>query len=320
MTHQSPRWTLPLMWAALTFALIALPPLAVPAAGQTQTPAFETATGPGPTPMRPYGQSGGCSEEPAEFHRCALAKAGTFNPPRTPDGTPDFQGFWSRIGIRNAENIEEHAESFDGSGGKSGIVDPANGRVPYQPWAAAKRRTNYSTYINPQTFCFPPGSPRIGFSPGVNQIIQTPASVIFLGDYAHVYRVVPTDGRPHVGPNVRLLMGDSRGHWEGNTLVIDVTNLDDRTWIDAIGNFYSDAVHVVERWTMFDPDVIHVEATIDDPKVYTRPWTVAFGVRRNTEPRYEMWENACVEGIAVDRGLRRRNEGRTPYPGVTVPK
>ena len=72
------------------------------------------------------------------FHRCAQEKAKTFNPPRTPDGKPDFQGYWNRIGIRNLENIEEHPESLDGSGGRSSIVDPADGRIPYQPWAGGQ--------------------------------------------------------------------------------------------------------------------------------------------------------------------------------------
>jgi hypothetical protein len=200
------------------------------------------------------------------------------------------------------------------------IVDPPDGRVPYQPWAAALRRTNYSTYVNPMVFCLPIGSPKIAYSPGVNQIVQTPGSVVFLADFAHLYRVVPTDGRPHIGPGIRLFMGNSRGHWDGNTLVVDVTNLDDRTWLDAIGDFYSDAVHVVERWTMFDKDVIHVEATFDDPKVFTRPWTIAFGLRRNSEAGYEIWENACAEGVSIDEGLRSRLGGRRIYPGVVAPK
>jgi len=292
--------------------------IALPAAAQERAP-FETATGPGPTPMRPFGQFGGCSEEPAQFHRCALEKAKTFNPPRTPDGTPDLQGFWSRIALRNIENLEEHPQSMDTSGNKSVIVDPADGRIPYQPWAAALRRTNYATYVNPMVLCLPIGSPKIAYAPGVNQIVQTPGSVVFLEDFAHLYRVVPTDGRPHLGSDIRLFMGNARGHWEGNTLVVDVTNLSDRTWLDAIGDFFSEGVHVVERWTMFDKDVIHVEATFDDPKVFTRPWTIALGLRRNTEPDYEMFENACVEGVSTDQGLRDRLGGRQLYRGVTVP-
>lgn len=134
-----------------------------------------------------------------------------------------------------------------------------------------------------------------------------------LGDYAHTFRVIPTDGRPHLPERLRLFMGDSRGRWEGNTLVIDVINQRDRNWLDHVGNFYSDAVHVVERWTMFHPDVIHVEATIDDPNVYTRPWTMVMGWRRNTEPGYEMWENACWEGVSMHEQV---NPALKPYPGA----
>ena len=86
-------------------------------------------------------------------------------------------------------------------------------------------------------------------------------------------------------------------------------NLRDRTWFDHVGNFYSDMVHIVERWTMFDPDVMHYEATIDDPSVYTRPWTMALGWRRNSEPGYEVWENACWEGVSQGP---RFGEGRNP--------
>ena len=243
-----------------------------------QRPYFETPPpGSGPTPMEPYGESGGCSEEPAEFHRCAIAKAKEFNPPRTPDGMPDFQGLWTRIAARNMENIEEHPEGMDGSGGKSLIVDPPNGRVPYQPWAAAKVRDHFTTYINPVMYCFPDAPPKHAYSAGSRQIVQTPGYVLVLGNFAHTYRVIPTDGRPHLPPDIHLFMGNSRGRWEGNTLVVDVTSQRDRTWLDHVGNFYSDTVHVVERWTMFDPDVMHYEVTIDDPNVYTRPWTMALG-------------------------------------------
>ena len=95
--------------------------------------------------MRPYGERAGCSEEPALFHRCALEKAKTFDPPRTTDGKPDFQGYWSRFGIRNMENLQEHPETMDGSGGRSAIVDPPDGRIPYQPWAEARRDSHFDT-------------------------------------------------------------------------------------------------------------------------------------------------------------------------------
>jgi len=286
----------------------------VPAAGQ-RAPFATPPPGSGPTPMRPYGQSGGCSEEPAQFHRCGTAKAKEFSPPRTPDGTPDFQGYWGRIGVRNMENIEEHPETMDGSGGTSSIIDPVDGRIPYQPWAATKRDGHFVTYLNPAQLCFPQASPKQAYGPGGFQVIQSPGYVIMLNDFAHTYRIISTDGRPHVGPDVRLFEGNSRGRWEGNTLVIDVTNQRARTWLDHVGNFYSDAVHVVERFTMFHPDVIHYEATIDDPSIYTRPWTMALGWRRNTEPGYEMWENACWEGVSQG-GLKRVDSGLKFYPGA----
>jgi len=286
----------------------------VPAAGQ-RAPFATPPPGSGPTPMRPFGQSGGCSEEPAQFHRCAMEKAKTFMPPRTPDGHPNLQGYWSRIGIRNMENIEEHPETMDGSGGTSSIIDPPDGRIPYQPWAAAKREGHFSTYRSPVRYCVPHGSPAQSYLAGGFQVVQTPGHVVILNEYSHTYRIIPTDGRPHVGPGIRLLEGDSRGRWEGNTLVIDVTNLTDKTWLDHIGNFYSESVHVVERFTMIHPDVLHYQATIDDPKVFARPWTMTLGWRRNAEPGYELWENACWEG--VNQGdLDRVNIGLKVYPGA----
>ena len=101
--------------------------------------------------------------------------------------------------------------------------------------------------------------------------------MLFLSEFSHTFRVIPTDGRPHLGRDIPLYMGDSRGRWEGNTLVVDVTGQRDRVWLDHVGNFYSDGVHVVERWTMFDANAVHYQVTIDDPRVYTRPWTMVFG-------------------------------------------
>jgi hypothetical protein len=135
-------------------------------------------------------------------------------------------------------------------------------------------------------------------------------------DFAHTYRVIPTDGRPHVGSGIRLYAGDSRGRWEGNTLVIDVTNQRDRIWLDAVGNFFSDTVHVVERFTMIDANVLHYQATVEDPNVYTRPWTMVSGWRRNQEPPLEIWENACWEGIQED--LPNVISTRKYYPGAAA--
>jgi hypothetical protein len=272
--------------------------------------------GSGPTPMRPYGLSAGCSEEPTAFHRCALEKMKTFAPPRTPDGKPDFSGFWSRIVVRNMENIEEHPQTIDTSGGKSAIIDPPDGKIPYQPQAAALRDRMYSAYVNPMSLCVPLGAPKQAYGPGAFRVVQAPGSVFFINDFAHIYRIIPTDGRPHVGASIRLYDGDSRGRWEGNTLVVDVTNQRDRQWLDAVGNFFTENVHVVERYTMIDTDVLHYEATVTDPTVYTRPWTMVSGWRRSKDEPLEIWENGCWEGIQED--LDHATYGRKVYPGAAA--
>jgi hypothetical protein len=269
-----------------------------------------------PIPMRPYGILAGCSEEPAKFHPCALAKAKTYSPPRTPEGQPDFRGYWARARV-TSDNIEEHAAVVGDPGGWSLVVDPPDGRIPYQPWALEKRRDNAAHYIAPQAMCFQPGSPRGAYAPGGYQILQTANAVVFLHDFALSYRVIYTDGRPPVPSTIRLAMGSLRGRWEGNTLVVDATNYNGKTWLDNEGNFFSDAVRIVERWTLIAPDAIHFEARIEDPKVYTRPWTVAFGIRRNADPDYELYESACHEG---NRGeLPGADLGLKPYLGVVVP-
>src|SRR6187200_2124700 len=135
-----------------------------------RAPFATPAPGSGPTPMRPYAQSGGCCEEPVAFHRCAIEKMKIFSPPRTPDGKPDFSGFWNRIVVRNMENIEEHPQTMDTSGGKSAIIEPPDGRIPYQPWAAARRDEMFATYVNPMALCTPLVSPKQAYGPGTFRV------------------------------------------------------------------------------------------------------------------------------------------------------
>jgi hypothetical protein len=125
--------------------------------------------------------------------------------------------------------------------------------------------------------------------------VQVPEYVLFLFENSHAYRIIPMDSRPHLGEHIKLWMGDSRGHWEGNTLVVEVTNHNDMTWLDSHGTFHSDALHVVERFTPVNADTMRYEATITDPTVFTRPWKIALPLNRNKEAR-ELWEEACHEG------------------------
>jgi len=197
------------------------------------------------------------------------------------------------------------------------VVDPPDGKIPYQPWAVIKQRENLEHYIAPKAMCFPPAPPLQAYSPGPFQILQEPGRIIFLHDFSHAFRIIHTDGRPHVPNALGMIMGDSRGRWDGNTLVVDVTNLNGKVWFDNEGNFYSAGAHLVERWTMIAPDAIHYEVTIDDPRVYTRSWKIAFGIRRSNEPDYELLESACFEG---NRGEHPgESTGLKPYYGVIPP-
>lgn len=285
-----------------------------PAAGQR--PYFVTPPpGAGPTPMRPYGEFAGCPEEPVAFHACARRRAAAFVPRRTAGGVPDLQGYWTRMVARNQENIEEHPEGMDGSGGRSLVIDPADGRIPFQPWAAARVERQYETYVDPARECMPDAPPKHVYAADSREIVQTPGQVVMLNDFSHTYRVIPTDGRAHLSAGLRLRMGDSRGRWDGTTLVVEVKNLRDRVWIDHVGHFYSDTVRVVERWTMFHADGIHYQATLDDPRVFTRPWTMVAGWRRNPDPAFEMIENACWEGVSRGPASQFRHTLRR-YPGA----
>jgi hypothetical protein len=131
--------------------------------------------------------------------------------------------------------------------------------------------------------------------PGI-WFLQPKNYVVLLYEAFHSYRIIPLDGRPHIPGGIRLFEGDSRGHWEGDTLVVDVTNQNPGTWFDMAANFHSDALHVVERFTAVDAKTINYRATIDDVKVFSRPWTIEFNLVRNKPADYEQMEYACVEG------------------------
>jgi hypothetical protein len=307
------RWMLHVCVLGVAVAVLVLSGLSRAVIGQSSAPFATPPPGSPPAKIRPYGTFAGCPEEPGLWYPCATEKAKTFNPPRTPDGKPDFQGYWVRIVIRNMENVEEHPQTIDGSGGRSEIVDPPDGRLPYQPWAAAKRDAHFAKYLDAAQFCLPHGAPRFAYG-GTKLVVQTPGFVFMLNDYADTYRIIPTDGRPHVGSDIRLWEGDPRGRWDGNTLVIDVTNQLAMGPIDHVGNFISDDANVVERMTLIDKDVIFYTATVDDPRVFTRPWTMAFGWRRNPNPAYEMWEQGCWEG--VQSSLKYTYDGRGRYQGA----
>jgi len=260
--------------------------------------------------------AGGCPIDPPKFHECALPKTKTFNPPRTADGRPDMQGYWERA--FTSQDIEEHTAGFGVQAGPSLVIDTPDRKIPYQPWALEFRKNITERFISPLASCFPPGVPRDIVAPAAHQIVQGPGYVMHLLEYSHSYRVISTTNEPHVAGSVKLWQGHSRGRWEANTLVVDVTNFNGLAWMDNAGNFASDALHVVERFTMIDRDTIHWEGRIEDPKVYTRPWTMVSALTRNKEPGFEIWEQACHEG---NQSVKDQLDlGMKPFQGVTPPR
>jgi hypothetical protein len=230
-------------------------------------------------------------------------------PARLADGQPDVQGLWSAVtaGSLSLTNPISVGVDFDQRvTGKdlrlpSRIIDPPDGQLPYQPWAAARKKEQAAAYdhptrpehIDPQHRCMISGVPRLYTIAPQFKIIQPPGSIVFIWDEYHAYRIVPLDGRPHVGSNLKLWMGDGRGHWEGNTLVIDTTNVR-AARLTYTGDFHTEKAHIVERLTPVDANTLTYEATVDDPTVFTRPWTMRVTHRRRADD--EMWETACHEG------------------------
>ncbi len=236
----------------------------------------------------------GCPQISREFWPCAKAKAAAFNPPRNPDGTPNMNGAWNPITANGSQNIEDFAgDAFLGRQ-ISIIVDPADGKVPYLPQWANKRQDNWDHYIDPIGSCFFTGVPRQIYGPRGQAFIQAPGIFAIVSEFAHQYRTIPIGNTPHIGDTLRLYMGDSRGRWEGNTLVVDTTNLTDRTWLSISGHFHSEALHDTERFTLVDADTILYETTLVDPKVFRQPWTMAMPLVR-FEKGHEVWEEPCFE-------------------------
>jgi hypothetical protein len=218
---------------------------------------------------------------------------------RLADGKPDMQGYWETANFFTAFDLETRAkEEYGIPAGKGVVIDPPDGKIPYQPWAMEKKKDlmEHHLFEDPQAHCYLSGVPRQMYTPFGFQILQPVGSVVLLYEAFHSYRIIPLDNRPHIPDTIRLFEGDSRGHWEGDTLVVDVTNQNPGTWFDMAANFHSDALHVVERFTMKDSNTIRYEATLDDVKVFTRPFTIAFNLVRNHAGDYEQMEYACVEG------------------------
>lgn len=221
------------------------------------------------------------------------AAAGTVGRPvpRTADRKPDLSGIWHVMNTANW-NILPHAASPDGPGGLGVVVGDG---LPYLPGALAKRQENYRTRKTADTDmrCLLPGVPRVMYEPYPFQIFQTPAVVRMAFEYGHATRNIYMNS-PHPEGPIEWWMGDSRGRWEGDTLVVDAIHFSDETWFDRAGNYHSPGMHVVERYTLLDPDHIQYEATIEDPTVFSRSWKMQMILYRHIEPNFQLLEYDCI--------------------------
>jgi hypothetical protein len=213
---------------------------------------------------------------------------------RGADGKPDLTGYYqSNAGGANY-GLEKHGRDFLTPGTRGVVIDPADGTLPYQPWARAERINRelpYRGYDDPTAHCFVAGIPRSMYVPSPFQILQPPGYVVLLFERMS-WRIISLDGRPHIPDNIRLWQGDSVGHWEGDTLVVDTANMNGKTWLNEVGDVVSHAEHIVERFIPTADGKITYRATVTDPIAYTRPWTIEIPLNRQSD---ELLEVACHE-------------------------
>src|SRR5579871_2726189 len=220
------------------------------------------------------------------------AQAPAYKAPRTADGKANLNGIWQAMNAANWD-VQGHAAAA-GTVVALGVVD-GDGVIPYLPAAQATKNANFKDRmkLDPEIKCYLPGVPRATNMPYPFQIVQSTKTIMLSYEYAGAVRIVNMDA-PTKAP-ADSWMGWSNGHWEGDTLVIDVTSQNDQTWFDRAGDFHSDALHVVERYTPRSADTLNYEATIEDSKVFSRPWKVAMPLYRHVEKDAKLLEYKCVE-------------------------
>ena len=229
--------------------------------------------------------------------------------PRTTDGKPNLQGFW-KADSRAASDLRDHGARLNMPAGR-GVVQ--GGDIPYLPAAAAQRLANDNTRAtaDPLSKCYMPGVPRIMYLDFPFQIVQTAAHVAMTFEWSQDYRLIYTNGSHHPD-GIDFWMGDSRGRWDGDTLVVDVANNNGKTWFDMAGDFGSDALHLTERYTMRDPNTIDYEVTFEDPKTFSRPWSIRMPLRRQVGMT-RLFEYQCEAEKEEANGAFERNP-KTWYP------
>src|SRR5712671_4709682 len=223
-----------------------------------------------------------------------------YRAPRTADGKPNLSGVWQALNTANWDIQTHAARPGLVAAGAPGAVPAGIGvvegdEIPYLPQALAKKKENLENRLtaDPEIKCYLPGVPRATYQPYPFQIVQTPAAILISYQFANASRVIKM-AKLKPAP-VDSWMGQSSGGWEGDTLVVDATGFNGEPWFDRAGNYASDSLHVVERYTLITPDAIQYEATIEDPKVFTRPWKISMPLYRRLEKNAQLLEFKCVE-------------------------
>ena len=221
--------------------------------------------------------------------------------PRMGDGKPNLSGIWQAMGSADWD-IEPHSAAAgafyqEGAIGATppgqGIVE--GGEIPYKPAALEEKKKNFANRLkdDPEVKCYMPGIPRAAYLPYPFQIIQSNKDVLFAYEYATTNRLVNM-GKPEQAAT-DTWMGTSNGRWEKDTLVVDVTGFNGKAWFDRAGDFASDSLHVVERYTLMDANTMNYEATIEDPQTFTQPWKINTILYRHREKDARLLEFKCVE-------------------------
>ena len=278
-----------------------------------------------------------------------LAAGQAARPARTADGKPNFSGIWQALNEAHWD-LEAHAArpgivtqpgaypfsyaevpaapvlalgAAGGVPGSVGVVD-GDGEIPYTPEAAATKQENAANWIDrdPELKCYLPGIPRAMYMPYPFQIVQSTNKIQMAYAFTSTARTIHLDEVE--GPPDDTFMGHSVGRWEGDTLVVDVTDFNGKNWFDRAGNFHSEALHLVERFTPISADAIHYEVTIEDPNVFTRPWRISMPLYRRLEPNMQLMEYRCIEfveeflyGHVRKEQLVKRWEGETIIVDIT---
>lgn len=231
----------------------------------------------------------------------AQTKSKAYNPPRLADGHPDLNGIWEAH-VKADANLETARVN-----GKPVIIDPPDGHIPYKPEELAKKKQHEKNKATEDSVakCQMPGVPRLAYIPFPFQIVESAGQpvIVFLSQYVHTVRNINLGGEHLDG--LDLWLGDSRGHWDGDTLVVDVADFNDMTWFDGAGSQHSDALHVVERFRRVSPTKIDYEATVEDPKVLTKPFRLALPLELDTAKNAQLVEYECYadkEGPTVTVG------------------